>query len=143
MRFAGKVSEFNRVTGRGLISSKAAGGNFNFHVSHVKGGTSKLDAGDHVEFEVGPLNGSSQALVISLTSRMAVMQQRAARAELGKPVDDEQGDLMGLKASFRSAQNGPKDALAGPQPPAPVQPLATAKSTNARSLALEMSTGTS
>lgn len=114
MRFAGKVSEFNRITGRGLISSRAAGGKFNFHVSDVRGGTSKLDAGDHVEFEVGFLNGSSQALVISLTSRMAVMQQRAARVELGKPIGEEQGDFMGLKASFRSAQNGPQDSLAGP-----------------------------
>lgn len=95
MRFPGKVSDFNRITGRGLISSKAYGDSVKFHTSQVVGGYGKLDAGDHVEFEVGVVDGVPEVLSVSVMSRLAALQQRAAKAHFGKPVEEEKSDVVG------------------------------------------------
>jgi cold shock CspA family protein len=57
MKCTGKVFEFNRITGLGVIASKGAGGKVPFHVSVVVGGNGKLDAGDRVELEVTQVDG--------------------------------------------------------------------------------------
>lgn len=90
MRFTGKVSEFNRSTGRGVISSKASGDKVKFHISQVVGGHGKLDAGAHVEFEVDFMEGVSQALRVAVMSRLAALQ----RSAVGKPVDEEHADFI-------------------------------------------------
>lgn len=91
MRFTGKVSEFNRSTGHGIISSKASRDKVKFHISQVVGGSGRLDAGAHVEFEVDFMDGVSQALRVTVMSRLAALQ----RSAVGKPVDEENADSIG------------------------------------------------
>ncbi|WP_162487206.1 MULTISPECIES: cold shock domain-containing protein [unclassified Variovorax] len=75
----GKVADFNRITGRGLIASKTSG-KVSFHLSQVVAGKGKLDAGDQVEFELGDLDGVPQALAVSVLSRHMALQQRTLKA---------------------------------------------------------------
>jgi cold shock CspA family protein len=103
MRFAGKVSDFNRITGRGLISSKAYGHRIKFRTSQVVGGYGKLDAGDHVEFEVGVVDGVPEALRVSVMSRLAALQQRTAKAHVGKQIEEEKSDVVGQSLTSLAA----------------------------------------
>lgn len=99
MRFTGTVAEFNRSTGRGLVSSKAAGGKVALHISQVVG-SRKLDVGDFVEFELGVSEGVPQALSVTLTTRMAVMQQRAVDAQSSTVMSvDDMGFLAAQSAT--------------------------------------------
>ena len=77
MKCTGKVSGFNRITGFGVIASKAAGGPLPFHVSLVVGGHGRLDAGDRVEVEVNEVDGQPKALRICVMGRHAALQLRA------------------------------------------------------------------
>lgn len=77
MKCTGKVSEFNRITGFGVIFSRGAGGQVPFHVSLVVGGNGKLDAGDRVELEVSEVDGRPKALSICVMGRLATLQLRA------------------------------------------------------------------
>lgn len=82
MKCTGKVSEFNRITGFGVISSKEAGGKVPFHVSLVVGGNGKLDAGDRVELEVDEVDGRPKARSISVVARHAALPLRAFGASV-------------------------------------------------------------
>lgn len=95
MRFPGKVSDFNRITGRGLISSKAYGDRVRFHTSQVVGGYGRLDAGDHVEFEVGIVDGVPEALGVSVMARHSALQQRVIKSHVGKPVEEDKSGVVG------------------------------------------------
>lgn len=105
MRFTGKISEFNRTTGHGLISSKATGGKLKFHVSQAAGGNWRFDAGASVEFEVGFVDGVSQALAVTLMSRIDSRQESTVKARVGKAFGDD------------------RPAVAPEQPPVPPLPV--------------------
>lgn len=131
MKFTGKVSEFNRITGRGVISSKASG-KVNFNISQVVGGTGKLDAGDHVEFEVGFVDGVSQALGVSVMSRLAAQQKHAARAQVDKPIDEEKADFIGRRLTNLPLPPDAPGASNAPVLPVPTLPTVEAPAPTTR-----------
>ena len=77
MQYRGKVLEFNRATRRGIISSKAYGGQIPFHGTQVLTGSAGLEAGGRVEFCVGAIDGVLQALKVSMTTQLAPPQLKA------------------------------------------------------------------
>lgn len=87
MPLTGKVTEFNRSTGIGSITSKEAGGKVKFHTAQVSGGHSKLDAGDFVQFEMTTSEGECQATSLAVISRAFALQQRAEKAQLSTVIN--------------------------------------------------------
>ena len=98
MPLTGKVTEFNRSTGIGSITSREAGGKVRFHTAQVTGGHSKLDAGDFVQFEMAISDGECQVTAVAVISRALALQQRAEKAQANTAINGQASSREHQKA---------------------------------------------